>query len=313
MKQLVEKYRPKKLDDYVFKDQHLKNKVISYIKSSENNTSEIPFPNLLLAGVSGTGKTSLAYVLCNECNVEKSDIMYINASRENNIDTVRNKINGFCSTMPHGYFKVIILDEFDRMSPAGQDALKSMFETYNSSVRFIATANSPEKIIAPLHGRFQVFTFSSLDFNTFLDRLVDILIAEEITFDVPNLEKMVNDYYPDLRKAINVIDQFTIDGKLEQYQKEDITFNENAIVEIIEYAKKGNAGKVKELSATIPSYEIEECFVYFYKNIETIVPNSEIYDSAFLIIKDAILNFEKFACPDILLTSTVFQLIGLNK
>lgn len=313
MKQLVEKYRPKTLDQYVFKDEHLKNKVNSYIKISKEDKNQIPFPNLLLGGLSGTGKTSLAYVLCNECDVEKSDIMYINASRENNIDTVRNKINGFCSTMPMGNFKVIILDEFDRMSPAGQDALKSMFEVYNSSVRFIATANNPEKIIAPLHGRFQVFTFSSLDFDTFLDRLAQILVDESITFDIINLEKIVNDYYPDLRKAINVLDQFTIDGILQDYKKEDITFNENAIVEIIEYAKKGNSLKVKELSATIPSHETEEAIAYLYRNMENIVLNSEYYDSAFLIVKDAILNFDRFACPDILLTSVIFQLVGLNK
>lgn len=311
-KQLTEKYRPKTIDEYVFKDEHLKNKVMSYIKASKNENN-IPFPNLLLGGIPGTGKTSLAYLLCYECNVQKSDIMYINASRENNIETVRNKINNFCSTMPMGNFKVIILDEFDRMSLAGQDALKSMFETYISTVRFIATANQPEKVSEALHSRFQVFSFKELDKDIFIDRIGSILISENISFDPENLENIVDNVYPDLRKAINVIDQFTINGELTTYVKQDVELNVNAIEDMITFTKAGKYKKLQEISKTIPPHEIEDFFVYLYRNIETIIDDEDYYGAAFVIIRDALVDLEKKTIPDLHLSATICQLCELNK
>ena len=314
-KQLVEKYRPKKLGDYVFKDEHMKNKVISYIKDSHVE-GKIPFPNLLLGGVPGTGKTSLAYLLCNECNVGKTDIMYINASRENNIETVRSKINSFCSTMPYGSYKVVILDEFDRMSMAGQDALKSMFEVYGSSVRFIATANNPEKISEALISRFQVFNFHAIDENTFLDRLAIILTEENISFDITNLDKLVTQSYPDLRKAINLIDQFTIDGELKDVVKEEVEHNEKLFEKLLVEAKNKNYINVRDISSTFRIDELEAFFVWSYKNINIIINNEEYYGDAFKIVSDylkfLVLSGNRPANIEIHVAAFVSELSRLN-
>lgn len=312
LKQLIEKYRPKTIDGYVFKDEFLKNKIISYITKANEHDGSIPFPNLLFGGRAGTGKTTLAYILCNECNVLKSDIMYINASRENNIETVRNKINAFCSTMSVGDFKVIILDEFDRMSLAGQDALKSMFEIYSSTVRFIATANSPEKIIEPLHSRFQVFNFQSVDYDTFLDRLAEILTKENITFDLDNLEKIINKSFPDLRKAINLIDQFTVNGVLTEFVSEDIEINENLFSDILTNGKNKKYLKVRELSSQFRSDELEQFLLWAFRNIEIIVDDPEIYGDAFVIIKEGLKNLKDVADVEIHISSIVAELSRLN-
>jgi len=144
LKQLwVEKYRPKTMDDYVWIDNNQKSMIESWIK-------ERYLPQLLLSGAAGTGKTTLAKVLINALNVEPADVLIINASRDNNVDTVRNKITNFGQTMPFGDFKIILLDEADYLSPNAQAALRGVMEQYANIVRFIITCNYPQKIIPAL-------------------------------------------------------------------------------------------------------------------------------------------------------------------
>ncbi len=149
MKELwTEKYRPVDINSYVFRDAKQKQQVAGWLADGA-------LPHLLFSGAPGTGKTTLAKVLLNELGINSMDVLEINASNENNVDTIRNKITNFASTMPFGDMKYVLLDEADYITPNGQAALRGVMEMYASSCRFILTCNYPQRVIPALHSRTQ--------------------------------------------------------------------------------------------------------------------------------------------------------------
>ena len=168
----------------------------------------------------GTGKTTLAKVLLKELQVDDGDVMFINASSENNVDTMRTKINGFASSLPFsGDFKYVLLDEADYLSQNAQAILRNMMETYSSTCRFILTCNYPNKVIPAIHSRCQGYHIEKLDTNEFTARVAEILITEEVKPDLETLDIYVRSTYPDLRKCINMVQQNIVDGTLQQLDK----------------------------------------------------------------------------------------------
>ena len=161
MKELwTEKYRPDALNDYVFRDSAQKNQVQGWVDSGA-------IPHLLFSGSPGVGKTTLAKILIKQLGINEYDILEINASRENSVDNVREKITNFVATMPFGEFKIVLLDEADYISPNGQAALRGVMETYASTARFILTCNYPNKVIPALHSRCQGFHIDKIDTTEF--------------------------------------------------------------------------------------------------------------------------------------------------
>ena len=166
MKQLwTEKYRPNDVDGYVFRDDEQKAQVKTWI-------DEGAIPHLLFSGAPGVGKTTLAKILIKQLEIDDFDVLEINASRENSIDTIRDKITGFVQTMPFGDFKVVLLDEADYISPNGQAALRGVMETYHASARFILTCNYPNRVIPALHSRCQGFHIEKVDIQNSLLELL---------------------------------------------------------------------------------------------------------------------------------------------
>ena len=188
----VEAYRPSRLEDYVG-NEHLKTKVQTYIENGD-------VPHLLLYGKAGTGKTTLAKLIVNSINC---DFMIINASDENNVDTVRNKVKNFASTIGFKNIKVIILDEFDYMTPNAQAILRNLMETFSKHCRFILTCNYVEKVIEPIQSRCQTFQIVPPTKKDVAIQISKILKSEEIRFEPKDLVPIIDAGYPDIRKIIN--------------------------------------------------------------------------------------------------------------
>ena len=199
----VEKYRPTDLSTYVG-NEHLKEKVKVYLESED-------VPHLLLFGKAGTGKTTLAKIVVNNIDC---DYMYINASDENKVDDVRNKIKTFASSVGFKSLKVIILDECDYLTPNAQAALRNLMETFSKHCRFILTCNYVERIIDPIQSRCQSYKVVPPSKKEVAQQMVSILNQENCTFELDDIALIVNAGYPDIRRVINSAQRQIVDNKL---------------------------------------------------------------------------------------------------
>lgn len=306
MKELwVEKYRPKKISQYVFRDDHQRKQVQSWV-------DEGSIPHLLFSGAAGIGKTTLAKVLCNELGIEEFDILEINASRENNVDTIREKVINFVQMMPFGPFKVVLLDEADYMTPNAQAILRGVMEQYSSTSRFILTCNYPNRIIPAIHSRCQGFHVEKTDQTEFTARVATILVEENTDFDLDTLDTYVKVTYPDLRKCINMVQQNVTDGKLASPEQADAGGADYKI-EMVELFKKGQIQKARKLlCASARPEEIEDIYTWMYQNLDLFGKDDETKDQALLIIKQGLVDHTLIADPEINLAAVCVKLARLQ-
>jgi replication factor C small subunit len=306
MKELwVEKYRPSGVDDYVWIDDDQKHMVQTWIKDQY-------IPHLLLAGKAGSGKTTLAKVLVNELGVDPSEFLHINASRDNGVDFLRNKINNFCSTMSMGPFKVVLLDEADYITPPAQGILRGMLEQYHEGVRFILTCNYPNKIIPALHSRLQTITFKTLDETDFTRRLATILVTEGIELDADTLQMYVKACYPDLRKAINTVQMRSTSGRLEAAKVEDSESDYKiAMVDLFRQGRLREARNLIIKQITLEEYD--DMFRFMYRNLDLWGADEDTQDQALLLIRKGMVNHGLAADPEINLSATFVELERLAR
>ena len=288
----VEKYRPNSIDTYVFRDDNQRRQVAGW-------KDDGALPHLLFSGAPGTGKTTLAKVLLQELDVDSMDILEINASNENSVDTIRSKITNFSSTMPFGDMKYVLLDEADYITPNGQAALRGVMETYHTSCRFILTCNYPQRIIAALHSRCQGFHIEKLDIKEFTARIATICIEEGVEVDLETLDTYVQATYPDLRKSINLTQQNVVDGVLQKPQAGDGNTSD-WMLSAVELFK---AGKYKEARGMIVSQarpeEYEEVYKFMYRNLNLWGDTEQKQDQAIVIIRNGIAKSVAVADPEI--------------
>jgi DNA polymerase III delta prime subunit len=304
MKELwVEKHRPKKIDGYVFRDDHQRKQIETWIKDRS-------IPHLLLSGNAGIGKTTLAKILINEIGIEDYDVLEINASRTNSVDDVRDKITNFVQMIPFGPFKVVLLDEADYLSPNAQAALRGVMEEYHATARFILTCNYPNRIIPAIHSRCQGFHVERTDLTEFTARVATILVDEAIDFDLETLDSYVKVTYPDLRKCINLVQQNVNEGKLAAPNKGD----QGEADWKFDMVELFTAGKITEarkmLCGKIRAEEIEEVYRWLYDNLG-IFGSEENQDKAILIIKAGLVDHTLIADPEINLAATLVKLAKL--
>tara|TARA_B100001113_G_C21018007_1_gene582271 strand:+ start:73 stop:993 length:921 start_codon:yes stop_codon:yes gene_type:complete len=255
----VEKYRPTVLEDYVG-NEHLKSKVEGYLKSGD-------VPHLLLYGRAGTGKTTLAKLIVK--NIE-CDYLYINASDENNVETVRTKVKQFASTIGFKDMKVIILDECDYITPNAQAALRNIMETFSKYCRFILTCNYVERIIEPLQSRCQIFEIIPPDRKQVAMQAVKILDSETVDYKLSDISMIINANYPDVRKTINAIQRSIVDGRVEMDKQSSIQNDYKLqVLEILKTNNKKDAFKaLRQLLADNSIRDYSDCFRLLYDNVD---------------------------------------------
>ena len=307
MKELwTEKYRPKKVEDYVFRDASQKKQVESWIKEGS-------IPHLLLSGAAGIGKTTLARVLCNELNIEDFDVLEINASRDNNVETVRDKIINFVQMIPFGPFKVVLLDEADYLTPNAQAILRGVMETYSSTSRFILTCNYPNRIIPALHSRCQGFHVEKTDQTEFTARVATILVNENIDFDLDTLDTYVKTAYPDLRKCINLVQQNVTEDNVLASPTSGDSGGADYKIAMVELFKKGKIQDARKLlCGKARPEEMEDIYRWMYDNLELFGDSDEKKDSALLIIKQGLVDHTLIADAEINLAATLAKLARLQ-
>ena len=281
---LVEKYRPTTLEYYVG-NENIKEVIQKYLNQND-------IQNFIFYGGAGTGKTTLAKIIVKNLDC---DFLYLNASDENGIDTIRDKVKGFASTASFKGIKVVILDEADFITIQGQAALRNVIETFSRSTRFILTCNYIERIIDPIQSRCQVLKIvppSKLDTAKHTAWVLD---QEEISYETDDIKSIVNQYYPDLRKMLNTIQSSTINSKL--LLDKDVLVSSNYMLSIIkELSTSKNWKNIRQIIADSGVKDFEELYRFLFDNSSkyasdregsvAIILNEHLYQSNFRIDKE---------------------------
>ena len=292
----VEKYRPQTLEGYVG-NEVIKNKVSDYLNQGS-------IQNLLLHGVAGTGKTTLAKLIANNLNC---DLLYINASDERGIDTIREKIIPFASSLGFGDIKIVILDEADYITPQAQATLRNTMESFSGNTRFILTCNYLERIISPLQSRCQTFEIKPPSKQDVAWRCVDICKNEKVDIDNIALKTIVNAHYPDIRKIINTIQGSVVNHvvKLDKSTLKD-DLNDQVITLLISNSKLSD---IRQVLADSGSREFDGIFRALYDNLDKFTMNK---GAAILIIAKYQYEYTFVLEKEICIAAMLNELILIN-
>ena len=303
MELLTEKYRPKKIEDLVLINKEFGEKLKQWKEKGSFDG------HLLFYGPTGTGKSSSVNVILNELNI--SDYIIINGSDKTGIDDTRRIIE-YASVPSIQGFKVVVFEEFERLSPQAQDSLKYVLEKYSEWCRFIFTTNNINKVTQPIISRCQVFPFNHLEVQDFMLKIVDITTKENVQASPDDIADYINASYPDLRKCINLINQNIVDGKLIKLNKDE-ALSIDRYKSIFDYLK-GKASILetqKVLVTTFKDDEFEYCYKILYNNIQMITEDTNKWDKILLVIAEYLVNNDTVAFKDINLMACLTELKSL--
>ena len=261
---LVEKYRSKTLDNYVG-NEHIKKTIKQYLGQND-------IQNLIFYGPAGTGKTTLAKLIVNNLDC---DHIYINASDERGIETIRDKVSGFASSASFKPLKVVILDEADFLTIQAQASLRNVIETFSRTTRFILTCNYVERIIDPLQSRCQTLKIIPPTKVDVAKHIAWVMDQENTSFEREDIKTIVNQYYPDLRKCLNTIQLSTQDNKLVIDKSVLVSSNYMTLILKELSTPKPKWGAIRQIIANANVSDFEELYRYLYDNAHVYAPQKE--------------------------------------
>jgi replication factor C small subunit len=284
----AEKYRPNNVNEYIC-DSHLRDILVDFINRKD-------IPHLLFHRGAGTGKTTLAKILTKNI---PSDVIYINASDTNGIEMVRTKIKGFAGSTGFQSLKIVILDEADFFTTEAQAALRNLMETYSQSTRFILTCNYVEKIIKPLISRCQVFEIEPPTKKDVAVYVRNILDKESIKYELPDLKIVLDNFYPDVRKIINYLQQSSTSGSLKLVKTQNASVDlKSSLVNLLKNSKTNSKAfnDIRQLVADAGTKTFDELYIELYTKASEFAPDKEIaviievaeymYQSAMVVDKE---------------------------
>ena len=267
------------------------------------------FPIVAITGPRQAGKTTLAKILVNTLDIDPYDFLQVNASRDNGVDFLKTKIEGFVSTMPFGDLKIVLLDEADYLSHNAQAILRGLMETYQAQARFILTANLAHKIIGPLKSRCQQILIDKSDQTEFTSRAATVLLNEGVEFELDILDSFVKATYPDLRSCLKLLQTNSVSGQLILSKTSSGSDSADHKLEVIELFKQGRVREARTLLCThTTAEEMEEVFTWMYQNLDLWGSTPEQQDQAILVIRKGLVNHPIVADPEINLSATLVEL-----
>ena len=254
----TEKYRPFNMDDFIG-NSLFKETLQLWIEKKD-------IPHIFMFGSPGCGKTSAAKIIVNSI---PCDSLLINASDENSIEVMRNKVQDFAMTMGMCSLKIVVLDEFDRVSPEGMCLLRNLMETYSQSTRFILTANYAEKVIPAVKSRCQSFELKLPSMSAAMTRLVKILDLEKITYKNEDIAFVVKSYYPDMRKMINFLQQSSLTGELKiaKANTADQDYRDKLLELLKNHKKAGIFDDIRQLIADAAFSNYEQLYKFLFDRV----------------------------------------------
>lgn len=307
-----DKYRPQSFDEYVWTDDRLKDLVFDWVKKES-------VPSLVLSGGPGRGKTSLVNLIIAALGIAESDVLRLKGSKDNNVETMRTRVQEFCEIGGWSPLRIVFFDEADVLSRSAQQALRNIIDEFSEAgVRFIFTCNHPQRIEeAVIESRMLRIDIEKLPEDEFLSRIVDILVAEGVELDDSALDAITeikDSCYPDLRRALNVLQNSVRDGKLtkavpieaatgvwEQYFTELMSGQQEVVREIC---------KIRETLVAMSPDEMEEVYKFLYHNGTKLFPETQI--KAIYIINSGQKAHRSALLPDMILLEVIIRLMLLN-
>jgi replication factor C small subunit len=278
----IEKYRSQTLEQYIGNDA-IKARIADCIANND-------IPHLIFAGSAGTGKTTLAKLIVK--NIQ-CDYLYINASDENGIDTIRDKVKGFASTASFQPIKVVILDEADFLTQPAQAALRNLIEEYSAYTRFILTCNYVERLIEPLQSRCELHMLKPPTKGAVAKHIcTNILDVEGVTYDVQDVVRVINEFYPDIRSVIKVLQSNVRDSKLTVTTLDDNWCK--PLVEILKKRDKNAWYQVRQLVADAQVDDFQTVYRYMFDNLSEFSYGN---DASIIILLDEY-SYRANVCPD---------------
>ena len=252
----VERYRSETLDQYICSE-NLKDRIQSFIDSND-------IPHLIFSGTAGTGKTTLAKLIVTNI---KCDYIYINASDENGIDVIREKVKGFASAASFQPLKVVILDESDFLTQPAQAALRNIIEEYSASTRFVLTCNYIERLIEPLQSRCEIHMLKPPSMGQVAKHVItNILEVEKVEFDINEVAALIKDSYPDVRSIIKNLQAGTKDNKFTFTVSSTDWLNK--LTDILMSRDKKAWYTIRQLVADTQVDDFQTAYRYMFDNLE---------------------------------------------